>query len=250
MLPVDVRVLQLASNTLIGRPASEVFERFDTPVLKLTRAGAVLDLDGDPRAAGRRPAHGGRADCGAAGASRQSSAPKLTMRPARHLDVDQADDRRDRPGSAIGRDARRSSGTSLPSLRRARSRAVPRRTRAAAAAGRGARMCTTWCGSSARRAASADSSPRSGQAVQPDRRSPTSCTLALGIAIGYAIGLYHRADRRGSRRPRDHGRGGRDGDPGVVGADDLPGVWRAGAGGRASVPRERSAWICSSPGSA
>ena len=90
MLPVDVRVLQVASNTLIGRPASVVFERFDTPVLKLTRSGAVLDLDGDPALLG-----GDLLTVGGPIASLMALSavigPEVDDVTARHLDVDQAD---------------------------------------------------------------------------------------------------------------------------------------------------------------
>src|SRR4029079_19692860 len=44
MMPVDVRVFQLSNTEFAGRRAIEIFERLDTPVLRLTRAGGVVPL--------------------------------------------------------------------------------------------------------------------------------------------------------------------------------------------------------------
>jgi putative transport protein len=48
MQPVDVRVFQLAEQSLVGQQVSAVVKRLGTPVLRLTRAGAVIPLQSDP----------------------------------------------------------------------------------------------------------------------------------------------------------------------------------------------------------
>lgn len=48
LLPLGVRVYQLANNEFVGRPVHQVFERCDTPVLRITRRGAVVPLIDNP----------------------------------------------------------------------------------------------------------------------------------------------------------------------------------------------------------
>jgi putative transport protein len=48
MLPVDVRVFCLTNAELAGQPVSTLWKRWQTPVLRLTRAGAVVPLEHDP----------------------------------------------------------------------------------------------------------------------------------------------------------------------------------------------------------
>lgn len=48
MLRGDIRVFQLTNPQLVGQPAHEVFERLDTPVLRITRQGGVVPLVGNP----------------------------------------------------------------------------------------------------------------------------------------------------------------------------------------------------------
>jgi putative transport protein len=48
MLSGDIRVFQLANPQLAGHPALEVFQRFDTPVLRITRHGESVPLKDNP----------------------------------------------------------------------------------------------------------------------------------------------------------------------------------------------------------
>jgi putative transport protein len=74
----------------VGRPVLEVFERFDTPVLRLTRAGATVPLISNPRleksdllTVAGRPAN----LLGESG----SLGPEVADERARHFDIDQAE---------------------------------------------------------------------------------------------------------------------------------------------------------------
>ncbi|HEY6802316.1 MAG TPA: TrkA C-terminal domain-containing protein [Pyrinomonadaceae bacterium] len=49
LIPADIRVFQLANTQFAGCRVHEVFERFDTPVLRLTRSGEVIPLITNPR---------------------------------------------------------------------------------------------------------------------------------------------------------------------------------------------------------
>lgn len=49
MLPVDVRVYRLENERFVGCRVHEVFERLDTPVLRVTRADQIVRLEGNPR---------------------------------------------------------------------------------------------------------------------------------------------------------------------------------------------------------
>jgi putative transport protein len=185
MLPVDVRVLQMASNTLIGRPASEVFKRFDTPVLKLTRAGVVLDLGGDPALLG-----GDLLTVGGPIASLIALSavigPEIDDVTARHLDVDQADvmvtarewvgrtraeRRHNLPGFGVRLRAWFRGGQELPLLPGAAIQ-VHDVVRVIGPASGVSRFIAAL-----------------GPAVQPTEFTRIA-PLALGMAIGYAIGLY------------------------------------------------------------
>jgi putative transport protein len=44
----DIRVFQLTNPALVGRPVLMVFQKFDTPVVRITRRGAVLPLIDNP----------------------------------------------------------------------------------------------------------------------------------------------------------------------------------------------------------
>jgi putative transport protein len=48
MLHGDIRVFQLASPQFAGHPVYEVFQRLDTPVLRLTRSGSAVPLKDNP----------------------------------------------------------------------------------------------------------------------------------------------------------------------------------------------------------
>ena len=86
----DVRVFELANDSFVGRPVLEVFERLKTPVLRLTRQGAVVSLHENPRlekgdlltVAGQLPAL--LQDSSGLG-------PEVANDEARHLDVEQAE---------------------------------------------------------------------------------------------------------------------------------------------------------------
>ena len=60
VMPVGLRVFRLEADALAGRPASDIFDRFDTPVLKLTRGSTVVSLASNPRDGQGRSAHGCR----------------------------------------------------------------------------------------------------------------------------------------------------------------------------------------------
>jgi putative transport protein len=48
MLHGDVRVFQLTNRELAGKPVYTIFEKFDTPVVRLTRGGKQVLLEGNP----------------------------------------------------------------------------------------------------------------------------------------------------------------------------------------------------------
>jgi putative transport protein len=90
MMPVGVRVFQLSNEAFVGKRVVEVFERFDTPVLRLTRAGAVVPLAGNPTLEkSDLLTIGGRTEqlvkeCATLG-------PEVADEQARHFDVEQAE---------------------------------------------------------------------------------------------------------------------------------------------------------------
>ena len=55
MLPGDVRVFRLEHDAFVGRPVHEVFERLDTPVLRITRGDTTIPLVGNPALREGRP---------------------------------------------------------------------------------------------------------------------------------------------------------------------------------------------------
>ena len=85
-----VRVFQLTNTEFIGRPAHYVFEKLDTPVLRVTRNGSVLELKTNPVLQ--------NGDLLTIGGTRdkliteiQSVGPEVADENARQLDVDQAE---------------------------------------------------------------------------------------------------------------------------------------------------------------
>jgi putative transport protein len=90
MQPVDVRVFRLENDRFIGKPVLQVFERLDTPVLRLTRNGGVIPLVGSPPLEkGDLLTVGGKIDRLMADVDRIG--PEVADDQARHFDVDQAE---------------------------------------------------------------------------------------------------------------------------------------------------------------
>src|SRR5262245_25785417 len=90
MQPVDVRVFRLENDRFIGQPVLQVFERLDTPVLRLTRQGTVVPLAGNPALErGDLLTIGGKIDRLMADVDRIG--PEVADEQARHFDVDQAE---------------------------------------------------------------------------------------------------------------------------------------------------------------
>ena len=90
MLPVDVRVYRLEHDRFVGRPVHEVFERFQTPVLRLTRKGQSVPLTGNPELArGDLLTIGGRIEKLLPEA--EQIGPEVADEAARHFDVEQAE---------------------------------------------------------------------------------------------------------------------------------------------------------------
>jgi putative transport protein len=90
MSKADVRVFQLVNEAFVGRPVREVFEKLNSPVLRLTRHDVTVPLQGNPRLEkGDLLTVGGQIaamlqDIGSVG-------PEVANDEARHLDIDQAD---------------------------------------------------------------------------------------------------------------------------------------------------------------
>jgi putative transport protein len=90
MMPVGVRVLQLANAEFVGRPVLEVFQRLHTPVLRLTRDGTVVPLASNPALyKGDLLTVAGPVEDLLSGTA--SLGPEVDDEKARHLDVDQAE---------------------------------------------------------------------------------------------------------------------------------------------------------------
>lgn len=86
----DIRVFKLTSTEFTGRPASLVFDRLDTPVLRITRAGARVPLEGDPALqSGDVLTVGGRVDQFIITEGRLG--PDLADAEARDVEIDQAE---------------------------------------------------------------------------------------------------------------------------------------------------------------
>ena len=89
MMPTDVRVIELTNPELIGKPAHEVFERFQAPVMRLTRDHDIVPLAGNPRLEkGDLLTIAGRVE-NLLKAERLGT--EVADEKARHLDVDQAE---------------------------------------------------------------------------------------------------------------------------------------------------------------
>lgn len=89
-MDVDVRVCQVVEPQFLGRRAYEVFQQYDTPVLRIIRAGVRLDLKQDPTLQlGDHVAVGGK--IGPLLRSVPALGPEIEDQDARHFDVDQAD---------------------------------------------------------------------------------------------------------------------------------------------------------------
>jgi putative transport protein len=184
MMPVDVRVFELDNGEYIGQPVLDVFERMDTPVLRLTRNGAVVPLASNPRlqksdllTIAGQPAK--------LIASAASLGPEVGDEAARHMDVDQAE---------IVVTSRQVVGTTLeamhhnPAMYAVRIRALFR----------GGHELPLLPGTAIERhdvlrvigppQAIARAIDAVGQAVRPTNTTDI-LTLAFGIATGYLVGL-------------------------------------------------------------
>ncbi len=90
MLPVDVRVYRLANSGFAGRRVLDVSEQLVAPVLRVTRAGAPIPLEGNPALeTGDLLTVGGRIENMLAHAV--SLGPEIDDEQARHFDIDQAE---------------------------------------------------------------------------------------------------------------------------------------------------------------
>lgn len=184
MLPVDVRVFRVASESVAGRKVSDIAAQFATPVLRLTRHGVVVPLTLDTTmerddlvTVGGSVAHL-LADTAGIG-------PEVADEQARHLDVDQAE---------IVLGSKAGSGVTLEELQKSgalygvRLRAVFRDGHElpvlpAMPLQRHDVLRVIGPPQAVTRAAG-----QLGQAVRPTNTTDI-ITLAFGIAAGYAVGL-------------------------------------------------------------
>jgi putative transport protein len=184
MMPVDVRVFRLTGAAWVGRPASEIWKRWGTPVLRITRAGVAVPLEHDPLLE--------RDDLLTIGGRIQSLiaepavlGPEVSDDTARQLDVDQ---------SEVVVTARQAIGRTIGALR-ADTALYGVRLRALFRSGHELPLLE---GTPVERhdvlrligphSAVARSSSLLGHAVRPTNATDI-VTLGLGIAVGYAVGL-------------------------------------------------------------
>lgn len=184
MLPGDVRVYRLEHETFVGRPVHEVFERLDTPVLRVTRGDTAIKLVDNPRLEkGDLVTVAGPIKALEAGT--EAFGPEVDREEARHFDLDQAEIVVTAP-AFVGRTLR-DLHTSLP--------AYGTRVRALF---RGGHEMPLLPGASLRRhdvlrvigppLAVGRLSRALGQAIRPTTFTDI-VTLGIGIAAGYAVGL-------------------------------------------------------------
>lgn len=88
--PATVRVFQLTNQEFVGQPVHEVFARLDSPVLRITRNGDVINLHDNPKLQ--------LSDLLTVGGTREKLinnakdlGPEVADETARHLDIDQAE---------------------------------------------------------------------------------------------------------------------------------------------------------------
>lgn len=184
MTPTDVRVFQLSNDDFVGKRVLDVFDRLDTPVLRLTRGGAVVPIASNPTLQ--------RSDLLTVGGRTTSLVeravtlgPEVADEKARHLDVDQAEIVLTSP-AIVGKtleqfhDSPASYGVRLRALFRGGHELdlLPATTLKR-------HDVLRVIGSTA---TVAHATAALGQAVRPTNATDI-VTLAFGIAAGYAIGL-------------------------------------------------------------
>lgn len=185
MLPGDVRVYRVEQDTFAGRPVHELFERLDTPVLRLTRGDTTIPLADNPALMKGDLVTVASRSIKALGRGIEVLGPEVDSEEARHFDLEQAEIVVTAPAFV---------GRTLADLHQS----LPAYATRVRALFRGGHELPLLPGATLRRhdvlrvigppLAISRLSRALGQAIRPTLFTDIA-TLGFGIALGYAAGL-------------------------------------------------------------